>query len=829
MSQTVQISLALVLPTVDAADSCINRLTEWLRASKGIEHAHITRDNGTAELCVHFDPRLVSLEQVERLTTEVGASFGDRYRHEQLPFAGLDAADAADSVTQALEHLPGVLHANVNYAAGLVFVAYDSTLLERATIEQTLRGMGVRLRPQSAPTPAGLVMPALAVPASDAVDTAVADNSHDEHAGHNHSSAPTFLPHWMQERWTLILVALAGLFLLIGWAGESFFGLPPQIALVFYLLAYLAGGYDIATHAIPGLFKGKFDTDVLMLAAATGAALLGEWQEGAFLLFLFALGHAGEHYALDRARNAVNALGQLMPQTARVKRGDQILETPVAQVQVDDVVVVRPGDRMPVDGIVAGGTSAVDQSPITGESVPVTKQPGDQVFAGTINQDAALDVQVTRLARDNTLSRVMQLVAEAQSQQSPTQQFTQRFTRWFVPLVLVGAVLVTAVPPLLGWMNLADSFYRAMLLLVAASPCALALGTPATVLAGIAQAARNGVLIKGGVHLENLGALKTIALDKTGTLTEGRFAVTDLVPVAGTSPDELLRVAAAVEQQSNHPLAQAVVREAQQRALTLPAAGGLENVPGRGVRSSVDGRPVLIGSLKLFRETPGHALDPEVEAAVERLEAGGRSTMAVSLDGRFLGVLGLSDAPREGVQSVLAQLRALGIQRLVMLTGDNNDVAQRIGTQLGVTDVRAELLPEEKLAAVKQLQAESGALAMVGDGVNDAPALATATVGIAMGGAGTAVALETADVALMGDNLQKLPFAVGLSRASRAIIRQNLAVSLGVIALLLVTSVIGLVQLSWAVVLHEGSTIVVVLNALRLLAFRDTNGGVRDG
>jgi Zn2+/Cd2+-exporting ATPase len=628
----------------------------------------------------------------------------------------------------------------------------------------------------------------------------------------------------MQERWTLILVGLAGLFLLIGWVGETFFGLPPQIALVFYLLAYVAGGYDIATHAIPGLFKGKFDTDVLMLAAATGAAILGEWQEGAFLLFLFALGHAGEHYALDRARNAVNALGQLMPQTAHVKRGDQIIETPVAQVLVDDIVVVRPGDRMPVDGTVASGTSAVDQSPITGESVPVTKQPGDQVFAGTINQDAALDVQVTRLAQDNTLSRVMQLVAEAQSQQSPTQQFTQRFTRWFVPAVLVMAVLVTTVPPLLGWMALADSFYRAMLLLVAASPCALALGTPATVLAGIAQAARNGVLIKGGVHLENLGALKVIALDKTGTLTEGRFAVTDLVPVDGTAPDHLLRIAAAVEQQSNHPLAQAVVREALTRALTLPAAGGLENVPGRGVRSSVDGQPVLIGSLKLFRETPEHAVNPEVETIVERLETGGRSTMAVSSGGRFLGVLGLADAPRAGVQSVLAELRALGIERLVMLTGDNKDVAQRIGKELGVTDVRAELLPEDKLAAVKQLQQENGALAMVGDGVNDAPALATATVGIAMGGAGTAVALETADVALMGDNLQKLPFAVGLSRASRAIIRQNLAVSLGVIALLLVTSVIGLVQLSWAVVLHEGSTIVVVLNALRLLAFRDTHG-----
>jgi Zn2+/Cd2+-exporting ATPase len=347
------------------------------------------------------------------------------------------------------------------------------------------------------------------LPAPAPSTTAVAGEKKED----DHGSAPAFLPHWMQERWTLILVALAGLFVLIGWAGERFLGIPPMIALAFYILAYLAGGYDIATHAIPGLFKGKFNTDVLMLAAAAGAAILGEWVEGAFLLFLFALGHAGEHYALDRARNAVNALGELMPQTARVKRGDQIVEVNVAEVQVNEIVVVRSGDRMPVDGTVASGSSAIDQSPITGESMPVQKQPGDEVFVGTINQHAALDVTVTRLSKDNTLSRVMQLVAEAQSQQSPTQQFTEHFTAWFVPAVLVAVVLFIAVPPLIGWMPLNQSVYRAMILLVAASPCALALGTPATVLAGIAQAARNGVLIKGGVHLENLGSLTAMAFD----------------------------------------------------------------------------------------------------------------------------------------------------------------------------------------------------------------------------------------------------------------------------------------------------------------------------
>lgn len=794
----LQLDLPLILPVIDERDQCIRLLTDRLAAIKGIKQAHIIRNNGTAQLCLHYDPNLLPMRAVKRLAQDAGVQITDRYRHEQIPLGVMDVADAAPVLADVLEKLPGMLHASVNYAAGLAFVAYDNQVLQRPAIEQAIRSMGYRVATTQGEH---------------------ADEEHDEHVGHDHGSAPAFLPHWMQERWTLLLVGLAGVFFLTGWIGETFASMSPAIALIFYILAYIAGGYDIATHALPGLLKGKFDTDVLMLAAATGAAILGEWAEGAFLLFLFALGHAGEHYALDRARNAVNALGELMPKTARVKRGGQIVEEPVESLQVDDIVVVRPGDRLPVDGMVVSGNSAIDQSPITGESAPIQKESGDEVFAGTINQEAALDIQVTKLARDNTLSRVMQMVAEAQGQQSPTQQLTQRFTSWFVPTVLVFVALVIIVPPLVGWMPLADSFYRAMLLLVAASPCALALGTPAAVLTGIAQAARNGVLIKGGVHLENLGALNVMAFDKTGTLTEGKFRVTDLVPLNGTVED-LLRVAATVEQQSNHPLALAVVEAAKARGIALLSADGLENIAGRGVRSTVNGEPVLIGSLKLFQETDGHALDVEVVQAVERLESAGKTTMAVSHNGQFLGVLALADTPREDVKGTLQHLLDLGVKKLVMLTGDNNDVARQIAQQVGVTDVRAELLPADKLKAIQALQQEHGSVAMIGDGVNDAPALATATVGIAMGGAGTAVALETADVALMADDLGKLPFAVGLSRASRRIIQQNLAISLGVIGLLIVTSVWGVMQLSGAVVIHEGSTLVVVLNALRLLRYK---------
>lgn len=450
--------------------------------------------------------------------------------------------------------------------------------------------------------------------------------------------------------------------------------------------------------------------------------------------------------------------------------------------------------------------------------MPVGKGPGDQVFAGTINGDGALQIVTTRAAGDRTLDRVVQLVEEAQTQKAPTQQFTERFARIFVPAVLVADLLLIVLPPLLGFWDWGTSFYRGMALLVASSPCALALGTPSAVLAGIAQAARNGVLIKGGAHLENLGTVRAVAFDKTGTLTVGEPQVTDVVPVEGVQDTELLAVAAAVERHSQHPLAEAVVREAESKNLDIPAAGDLESITARGVRSIVAGRTVEIGSLQLWEEQ-GVAVPQEIATAVARLQQEGRSTMAVRHGEQWLGVIGVADRPRERVASVLEALRAMGIESLTMLTGDNRGVGEAIAREVGVDSVRAELLPEDKVTAIKELLREHGHVAMVGDGVNDAPALANATVGIAMGGAGTAVALETADVALMGDDLGKLPFAVGLSRRARAVIRQNLYISLAVIAILIVATTTGVFGIGPAVLVHEGSTLVVIANALRLLTY----------
>lgn len=604
---------------------------------------------------------------------------------------------------------------------------------------------------------------------------------------------------------------------LLGWLGPRL-GLWPEVVAPFlYALAYFLGGYDIARHTWRHLRHGELDTDLLMLLAAGGAAIIGELGEGALLLFLFSLGHALEERALDRARSAIRALADLTPKTALGLRDGKPIPVAVGKVQLGEIVLVRPGERIPVDREVVTGHSTVDQAPITGESIPVEKGPGDPVFAGTVNGNAALEVRVTRLARDSTLAR---MVAEAQSQQSPTQQATERFTKIFVPAVLMADLLLMVVPPLAFGVPWRQDLLQAMTLLVAASPCALALGTPAAVLAGVAQAARNGVLVKGGAHLENLGRVRAVAFDKTGTLTLGEPRLTHIRSlVSDLDEDALLRLAASVESTSTHPLARAIVQAAEARGLALPGPQGSQAVPGKGVLAQVEGRTVTVGTPELLRRQ-GIALSDSVQRALEDLEAQGQTAMLVGLEDQAVGLLAVADQVRPEAPQTIAALKTLGVQHTVMLTGDNPRVAAAIAAQVGVDDFRAGLLPEEKQQAVQQLVAEHGAVAMVGDGVNDAPALATATVGIAMGGAGTDVALETANVALMSDALDRLPFAVGLGRATQRIVRQNLAVAIGTMSVLIVLALAGKTSIGPAVFFHEGSTLVVVFNALRLLGYR---------
>ncbi|HLS32117.1 MAG TPA: heavy metal translocating P-type ATPase, partial [Brevibacterium sp.] len=537
---------------------------------------------------------------------------------------------------------------------------------------------------------------------------------------------------------------------------------------------------------------------------------------------------------MGRARRAIEALAELAPDTATVRRNGTEQEVPVEDLAVGDTVVVRTNERLPADGFVVKGTSAVNQAPVTGESVPVDKRPVDdrevaladpealdpahRVFAGTINGSGALEVVVTKTSSESTLARVVQMVTEAETERSPTQRFTDRFERVFVPAVLGLVVLL-----LFAWVvvdeTFAESFYRAMAVLVAASPCALAIATPSAVLSGVARAGRGGVLVKGGGPLENLGTLSAIAFDKTGTLTEGQPRVTDVVPASGATENELLASAVAVERLSDHPLAQAVVRFGEERSVAPVEAHDLQSLTGRGVRATLGGQPVFIGKDDLFAEVEGPPLPDAIRESVERLETDGRTTMIVRRGDRYLGVLGLMDTPREAARETIARLRELGITRMVMISGDNQRVAEAVAGAVGLDEARGDLMPDDKVATIKQLSREAK-VAMVGDGVNDAPAMANATVGIAMGAAGSDVALETADVALMADDLRHLPFAVGLSRKTRGIIRQNLWMSLGMVAFLVPATIFGL-GIGPAVALHEGSTLVVVFNALRLLAYKD--------
>lgn len=631
----------------------------------------------------------------------------------------------------------------------------------------------------------------------------------------------------------LTFALVCGLALAVGWLCPKVGLMSDSTAFFFLLAAYLFGGYFALREAIAKIVSGVFQIDFLMIVAAVGAAALGEWAEGAFLLFLFAIGHALEQYAMTRAKESIAALGDLAPDVARVKCGDDIQEVALDAVNIGDIVVVRSNERIPTDGFVTNGTSVVNQAPITGESTPVNKRPVENfaatraypekvsaehhVFAGSINGSGSLEIEVSRLSTDTTLARVIEMVNSAETRQSPTQSFTRKFERIFVPLV-IGLAIATSLSFLFLDETAADSFYRAMAVLVAASPCALAIATPSAVLSGVARAARGGVLIKGGAPLEALGRVKAVAFDKTGTLTEGTPKLVDIVSNEGSSEEELLSVAAAVESLSDHPLAEAVVRDASRRlGARVSPATEFSSLTGRGVSAVVDGKPVHIGKSDLFAEIPGVPIPADLDACSKDLADRGRTTMIVRHGDRYLGVIGLMDTPRKAAKPVIARLRELGIKRMMMISGDNQRVADAVAGEIGLDEAFGNLMPEDKVVRIAEIS-KSGGVAMVGDGVNDAPALANATVGITMGAAGSDVALETADVALMADDLERLPFAVGLSRSTSRIIRQNLFVSLGVVGLLIPATLLGL-GIGPAVAVHEGSTLAVVANALRLLGY----------
>ncbi len=817
MTEKTKLDIALLLPAVpDARDACVRRLSDILLAKKGIQSAHLvdTTAEGVNQICIHFDPTRMSIGEVRELAIRAGAELDRQFGHLLLNSRTMYARQAS-SVEARAKAIPGILDVAVS-PAGLLKIEFDRQMANEDSIRSALRKIGVPLTD-------------VPVPVIEVHRPGTKPKAPEQVHEHGHGG-------WLGEQTELLFAGICGILLVTGWLVSIFTNLSPSIPWGLYFAAYIFGGYFTFREALENVLARRFEIDFLMLVAALGAASLGEWAEGALLLFLFSLGHSLEHFAMGRAKRAIEALAQLAPETALVRRGDKIEQIPVDLLQVADVVVVKPNERIAADGFVIKGEGSVNQAPITGESVPVDKRPvtdlqqaaanpdrldaAHRVFAGTINSSGALEIQVTKLANESTLARVVQMVNEAETQKSPTQRLTDTFERRFVPTILVLVVVL-----LFAWLVINEpfskSFYRAMAVLVAASPCALAISTPSAVLSGVARAARGGVLVKGGAPLEILGQVQTIAFDKTGTLTEGKPRLTDVACAEGVTEAELLSVTVAVELLSDHPLAAAVVTGGKARIQNLPVlqAHNVQSVTGRGVRATVEGQVVTIGKESLFSESNSAALPPVILETLNQLKARGRTTMIVHRGETYLGVIGLMDTPRGSARNVITRLRELGIQRMIMLSGDNQQVANAVAKDVGLDEAMGDLMPDDKVSAIRKLS-EQTSVAMVGDGVNDAPAMVNATVGIAMGAAGSDVALETADVALMADDLNHLPFAVGLSRQTSRIIRQNLWLSLGMVAFLVPATILGL-RLGPAVLLHEGSTLLVVLNALRLLAYQN--------
>ncbi len=754
------------------------------------------------QLSIDYDSSQIDREQVAALSQAISPLLSQRWERCTLRL-GRQGGRACESCALGLERrvgqLPGVQRVAASYMGGTLSVAFDGSQTNAQDITRHITQMGVVVKPSAAEV-------TTAVPETVADTIVLPSNRRQMWYWFSHNTEAIFT--------VITLVSMFAALLL------SRQGVTAWLVMGLYGVAYIFGGYYGLKGGIESLRQRTIDVDLLMVLAAVGAALVGEFFEGAMLLFLFSLSNVLQDFAMDRTRNAIRALMQLRPSTARIIRSDREIELPIEKVNIGDLMIVKPGDRMALDGVVVAGESSVDQSAITGESIPVAKQSGDLIFAGAINQTGSLDVRVTKLAKDSTIARLIQMVEEARSEKAETQRFIDQAEQYYALGVIILTALFIIIPPTLLNVPFDDAFYKAMTILVAASPCAIVISTPATVLSAIGNGARRGVLFKGGIYVENAATVRVIAFDKTGTLTVGKPQVTNIHPLADVTEDELLALATAVESKSEHPLAQATIQAANSRGLVVPEVRSFNSVTGKGVQAEVDGLHVQIGNLRLFAGQNLVGLD-EAQVVVAGYQGEGKTSVVIASDGRVSGVIAYADVIRPDAPQVIADLRRRGIMRTVMLTGDHERVARHIAEEAGVDEVFADLLPEDKVTAVKQVQEKYGPTIMVGDGVNDAPALAVADIGMAMGAAGTDVALETADIVLMGDDLKNIPYVIGLSKKTRRTLVVNLAFAISAIVVMLFFIIFGELPLPVAVLGHEGGTVLVSLNGMRLLRYTE--------
>ncbi|GGF35886.1 heavy metal-transporting ATPase [Youhaiella tibetensis] len=710
---------------------------------------------------------------------------------------GMDCASCAAKIRTALERMPGVSEVAITHTTEKLSLKLAEGGAAPEAIEKQISQLGYAARPFTG-----------AAPTAPRHDHAEGEHDHDhdhdhDHGavGHVHGEEPGDRDKaWWQTRKGQLVIGTGALYLL-AWAAKLAL---PDISYWAFVIATLIGVAPIALRAFQAARAGSpFTIEMLMTIAATGALVIGAAEEAALVVFLFAVGEVLEGAAAAQARASIKALGELVPKTALIEENGATRQVEASALRIGQTVLVRPGDRIPADGIVVSGTSGVDQSPVTGESVPVTRTEGDEVFAGSINTQAALRIRVEKAAADNTISRIVKLVEEAHEARAPTERFIDRFSRWYMPAIVGVAILVTLVPPLVGLGDWWTWLYRGLTLLLIGCPCALVISVPASIASALAAGARQGLLLKGGIVIETVAKTRTVAFDKTGTLTRGEPRVTDVVALAG-SQDEVLRLAAAVEAGSSHPLAQAIVAHATSLGLNIPPGRDETAMAGKGVSANVEGAEIFVGATREEASLP--------EAL--RLEAEGKTVSAVKRNGTIIGLVALRDEPREDAPSTIGALRAMNVKS-VMLTGDNARTGAAIAGALDM-DYRAELMPQDKVSAIKAL---GEGVMMVGDGINDAPALAAAATGIAMG-SGTDVALETADGALLRSRLTDVVNMIGLSRATMSNIGQNITVALGLKAVFLVTSVLGITGLWIAILADTGATVLVTANALRLLGWK---------
>ncbi|MBI1798148.1 MAG: cadmium-translocating P-type ATPase [Candidatus Eisenbacteria bacterium] len=769
------------LPFPDGGEGCLEILAERLRSSPGVVGIEV--DFGSATLIVRYQPTRMEPDRLNALADEVAALFAQRVTACERRLT----ADSCAECALRLGRLPSHHARDFTVAAGPSRVALTRRVIPSDSIE--LR------RALASAKPWGATM------------------SLDE------------LEQLAKSRTMAAFTATCLALLAVGLAIERS-SLPHAWSHIAFGLSAIAGGWFALRTTFHALAKRRFDVNLLMILAAAGAATIGYVFEAAVLMFLFSLSNTLEVYTMGRTRRAIHALLKLRPARALVVRGGREVEVDAESVEIGEVAIVKPGDAIPVDGRIRKGATLIDQSSLTGESVPVEKGTGDEVFAGTLNQQGSIEIEVTRVAGDTALARIVTLVREAQKQKSRTEELAEWAGRYYTVVVMLAAGAMIAVPPLILHHDFLPSFYRAMTLLVVASPCALVIATPATILSAIANAARNGVLFKGGRFIEAMGRLRAVAFDKTGTLTRGRFEVTDVVALEGASESDVLAWAAGAEKRSPHPIAQAVVRAADARGLAYTPADQLTNHLGKGLVAQVDGAMVEIGTPDLFAflgvEVPRAALEH-----IERFHRSARTAMIVRR-GTGWGVIAAADEPRPAAAATVNALRREGVRSVMLLSGDHPRTVGAIAQRAGVTEHHGALLPEDKLLRIAELERRHGSVAMVGDGVNDAPALARATVGIVMGGIGSDAAMESADVVLMGDDLGALPYAVHLCRRARRVVIQNVTIASGVMVLLVCWVFLGqhtpfgALKLPVAVSGHEGSTVVVILNGLRLLREKRT-------